>query len=369
MKRESRFSNKPKMFWATVRSISQELRTPNLDRDEVDVADLQTIQAKMAELSVNDDNVRPRNETERAEVKEFLGFDATEIRISEIIRGYFYFFMKPSKIMLRQNEETWRVIDCMISDGSAHRDNNSLYVPTPNVIRGIFKDLGLDPDIVADEDCNPTEFGRELVDYFRHRAHVLETKIRPSLMEVTEARRRFHDMNRRNRQQLPLPMNKQKGEMKDYAYFTGIINMIIYDNKGAMSCDYDPRKLTTVTQNGAPLRTLARRVDGAFPTCVDPTAIWEIKEYYYTTTFGSRVADGVYETILDGQELEELYKAENRHIYHILFVDSYYTWWSCGKSYLARIVDMLHMGLVDEVLFGKEIFERLPSLVSEWQTR
>jgi hypothetical protein len=39
------------------------------------------------------------------------------------------------------------------------------------------------------------------------------------------------------------------------------------------------------------------------PGTVNPIAIWEIKEYYYTTTFGSRVADGVYETLLDGMEL------------------------------------------------------------------
>ena len=39
---------------------------------------------------------------------------------------------------------------------------------------------------------------------------------------------------------------------------------------------------------------------------MDPLAVWEIKEYYYTTTFGSRVADGVYETLLDGMELREL---------------------------------------------------------------
>ena len=35
-------------------------------------------------------------------------------------------------------------------------------------------------------------------------------------------------------------------------------------------------------------------------------ARWEIKEYYGTTTLGSRVADGVYETMLDGLELREL---------------------------------------------------------------
>lgn len=57
--------------------------------------------------------------------------------------------------------------------------------------------------------------------------------------------------------------------------------------------------------NGLPVRTLARRVDGAFPSVINPVAIWEVKEYYHTTTFGSRVADGVYETLLDGMELED----------------------------------------------------------------
>ncbi len=30
------------------------------------------------------------------------------------------------------------------------------------------------------------------------------------------------------------------------------------------------------------------------------------------------------------------------------------------------MVDMMHMGYVDEVLFGREVVERLPTLVSEW---
>ena len=54
-----------------------------------------------------------------------------------------------------------------------------------------------------------------------------------------------------------------------------------------------------------PLRTLARRVDGAFPSAVNPVAVWEIKEDYHTTTFGSRVADGVYETQIDLRNLTQ----------------------------------------------------------------
>ena len=151
-----------------------------------------------------------------------------------------------------------------------------------------------------------------------------------------------------------------------HAYFTGIINILIEANSKRFTCDYAPGALTTITRNSTPLRTLARRVDGAFPSIVNPIAIWEIKEYYYTTTFGSRVADGIYETLLDGMEIEELREHEGINVKHYLMIDAYYTWWKMGRSYLCRIIDMLHMGYVDEVLFGYEAVERLPEIVKEW---
>ena len=163
--------------------------------------------------------------------------------------------------------------------------------------------------------------------------------------------------------------------MKKPAYFTGIINMLVSANLEGLPCNYNPQELTTVTRNKEPFRTLARRIDGAFPRPVDPIAVWEIKEYYYTTTFGSRVADGVYETLLDGMELEELDAAlrevakhddRPQHIQHLLMVDAYFTWWVKGRSYLCRIIDMLHMGYVDEVLFGKEVVSRMPEIVKGW---
>ena len=162
-------------------------------------------------------------------------------------------------------------------------------------------------------------------------------------------------------------MNKQKAEKKNYAFLTGMVNMLIEANIGAAPCDFDPRSLTTITHDGMPLRTLSRRVDGAFPCVVNPIAIWEIKEYYYTTTFGSRVADGVYETLLDGMELEELETAAQRKVQHILFIDDYFTWWECGRSYLCRMIDMLHMGYVDEIVFGREVLSRLPELARGWK--
>lgn len=133
-----------------------------------------------------------------------------------------------------------------------------------------------------------------------------------------------------------------------------------------LPCDYDPGELTTITRGGDPLRTLARRVDGAFPSPINPIAIWEIKEYYYTTTFGSRVADGVYETLLDGMEIEELREHERIDVKHYLMADAHFTWWKCGKAYLCRMFDMLHMGYADEILFGREVVEEMPRIVSQW---
>ena len=52
---------------------------------------------------------------------------------------------------------------------------------------------------------------------------------------------------------------------------------------------------------------------------------------------------------------------------HILIIDAHHTWWVDGKPYLCRIFDMLHMGLVSEVLFGREVVERLPAVVANWK--
>lgn len=213
-----------------------------------------------------------------------------------------------------------------------------------------------------------TDFGKTLYEYFEFRSEIITNEVRKNLLNKDSAEELFKSIKSNLNPKCPLPLNKQKGEKKNYAFLTCIVNMLIEANIGDFSCDYDPRSLTTITHNSMPLRTLSRRVDGAFPSVINPVAIWEIKEYYYTKTFGSRVADGVYESLLDGMELEELEVAGHRKVNHILIVDDYFTWWECGRSYLCRIIDMLHMGYLDEVIFGREVVTRLPELVAEWKS-
>lgn len=241
-------------------------------------------------------------------------------------------------------------------------------MPSLPVVRAAYAKLNLSVAHIANGKDELTPFGTTLFSYFEHRAKVLNDDARLQLMNKDEASREFEKLRTRLNPKCPLPMNKQSGDKKKVNYLTCMVNMLLEANIGDAPCNYNPMGLTTVTHDAAPLRTLSRRVDGAFPSIVNPVAIWEIKEYYHTTTFGSRVADGVYETLVDGMELRELESASQRKIYHVLFVDAFYTWWKLGRSYLCRLIDMLHMGFVDEVIFGREALTRVPILAKEWST-
>ena len=275
--------------------------------------------------------------------------------------------MKPDRRFLDQPGHFWANVRSISQHvGYTARGTRQIRVPDLRTIVQALSEMELGAGHVVDAYGNPTALGASLIAYFAHRADILNRTVEPSLMDASQAAKTFAHVRMATKSKLPVPMNKQKGTKKKPAYLTAIVNMLIDANIEGLPCDYDPRELTTFTEGGAPLRTLARRIDGAFPSAVNPIAVWEIKEYYHTTTFGSRVADGVYETLLDGMELQELRRSERVECRHYLMVDAHYTWWDCGRSYLCRIVDMLHMGYVDEVLFGTEVLERLPVLAQDW---
>lgn len=282
--------------------------------------------------------------------------------------------MKADPRFLSQPKEFWANVRTISQEvGYTNRGNKrtdappSIRIPTLSDVRQKFKKLNLRTTSIENEDGTLTDFGQRLFDYFTFRAAVLNGAVRENFMRKDTAEIEFKRLKAKLKPKCPLPMNKQTGAKKNHAFLTGMVNMLVEANIGGAPCDHDPRSLTTITHDAMPLRTLSRRVDGAFPSVVNPIAIWEIKEYYYTTTFGSRVADGVYETLLDGMELEEVEAAVQRKVQHVLFIDDYFTWWECGRSYLCRMIDMLHMGYVDEIVFGRELLTRLPELAREWK--
>jgi hypothetical protein len=249
--------------------------------------------------------------------------------------------------------------------GYTERKTSQIKVPTYDAIQSVYSSLNLDSSKLIDEGV-PTKLGSLLLEYFQHRSTFLNYGVEPNLMNKDQARELFEKLHKELQPLCPIPMNKQSSDKKAPSYFTAIINMLIEANVKGYDCNYNPQEITAFTRDDFPIRSLSRRVDGTFPNVINPVAIWEIKEYYNTKSFGSRIADGVYETLLDGYELDEARKTLDREIHHYLMVDDYGTWWEQGKPYLCRICDMLHMGLVTEVLFGREILIRLPEIASNW---
>jgi hypothetical protein len=275
--------------------------------------------------------------------------------------------MQPNPLFTSQTKAFWADVRLISQEvGYTDRKTKLIRVPTPDEVRKSYEKLSLSCDHLFDAKNNFTPTGKTTFEYFQYRADVLSKEVKSNLMDADDAEKMFDRLKAKLNPTCPMPMNKQKGEKKKNAFLTCMINMLIEANSKGHPCDYDPRVLTTITNDKHPVRTMSRRVDGAFPAAINPIAIWEIKEYYYTTTFGSRVADGVYETLLDGMEIEEVQESEGIDVKHYLFVDSHYTWWECGRSYLCRLMDMMHMGYCDEVIFGKEVESRLPILVAEW---
>ncbi len=274
--------------------------------------------------------------------------------------------MHPNPKFLNQSSRFWAYVRA-ISERYGYSKRGASEVSAPNEVEivQVLEDLNLGgADIRFETDVESN--GNLLVEYFHYRADALNHEVKSLLMDADEAEELFRSTRRQLQPKCPLPMNKQRGDKRAEAYLTCLVNMLVELEIGDRRCDYDPRELTKVTDGSQLLRTLSRRVDGAFPSAIDPIAIWEIKEYYYTTTFGSRVADGIYETLLDGMELQDLKENEGIHVKHYLFADSRRTWWKDGKSYLCRMMDMMHMGYVDEVIFGREVMDRIPILASEW---
>src|SRR5579885_1843846 len=205
--------------------------------------------------------------------------------------------LKPDERFLKQDKSFWahvRTISQQVGytdrrkRGASEEEeeeqagSGKVKVPTLAEVVQAFKEVGLTTDhIVNAQNRELTDFGNMLFAYFTYRADMLNTFVAHQLMNVEQAEALYTQLRNTLSPKRPPPMNKQKKEKKKPAYFTAIINMLVEAYIGDLPCDYDPHVLTTVTRDNVPLRTLARRLDGAFTSTVNPIAVWEIKEYYY----------------------------------------------------------------------------------------
>lgn len=299
--------------------------------------------------------------------------------------------MKSDPRFAGQNTSFWAYVRS-ISECLGYTVRGSSIVRSP-IIAEMFAALNkLDqPTDKLGSPRQPSELALLLQEYFKYRADVLNGQVLSDLMNANEARVAFEEVKKLvgakptgklilskstgnesaveytvGDSVVRIPLNKQKNEKKWEAYLTGIVNLLVAERLSGLPCDYDPRRIPTVDHNGTLFQTFSRRYDGSFPSTRNPIAMWEIKEYYYTTTFGSKISDAVYITSLDGYEREELERGTGFTIQHLVMVDAYETWWLKGKSYLCRMIDILNIGHVDEILFGREVIRELPGIVDGW---
>lgn len=271
--------------------------------------------------------------------------------------------MIPNKNYLKQPKNFWAQVK-LLTQGLKYSRSGSIRTYAIEEVVNYLKKQNLETEHLY-KNKQITEQGKFLLGYFEYRAKILEEEAKNSLMNKEEVKLVFDRLLKLHHPKVKIPMNKQKGNKKHPAYFTGIINILTEAILGSLDFDLDPRTFVVMTRDRKPLYTLTRMVDGAYPSVINPLVVWEIKEYYNTTSFGSRVADAVYETILDGYELTEIKDVGKFDVKHYLLIDGYLTWWQMGKSYLCRMVDMLHEGFLDEILFGKQVLTRWPEIIKE----
>ncbi len=273
--------------------------------------------------------------------------------------------MKPVATFQAQSRHFWAHVK-LLSEGHGYSSGNVIKRYTLTDLKKFLTSYGLSTDHLNQPVNANITYGELVIDYINYRADVLEKTAEANLMNKEQARDAFEQLCTTYKGTLAFAYNKQSGEKRHPAYLTCMVNLLTEQALEGPYFNHNPQGLIVVTDDVKPLRIFSRRMDGAYPSIVNPLAVWEIKEYYGSTTFGSRIADGVYETMLDGEEFAELREHEKREIKHYLIVDDHRTWWLQGKSYLCRIIDMLHMGLVDEVLFGREVLNRWPEIVKSW---
>jgi len=130
--------------------------------------------------------------------------------------------------------------------------------------------------------------------------------------------------------------------------------------EGGIGVDLNPqRRAIWFSENR--LHVSARNLDGAIPSLENPTAIWEIKEYWGKTKGGSKMSDAVYECQLVGLELRMFESKNGISIDHIVFVDGKEQW-NCRKSDLLRLIDLHQQGLIDHLIIGGEVEQEWPAL-------
>lgn len=133
--------------------------------------------------------------------------------------------------------------------------------------------------------------------------------------------------------------------------------------QAGMTVDIDPQSRAALLSDKH-IWVSPRRLDGALPSLFNPVALWEIKEYWGKTSGGSKMSDAIYELHLVGLEVRAFEEQFGIHVNHYAIIDGL-AQWTARKADFRRAIDLLYMGLLDELIIGKEILIEWPRIIRE----
>lgn len=231
-------------------------------------------------------------------------------------------------------------------------------------MRETVEKTGINPDPLLGEFSVPTtELGDDVLSYLNYRSEQVEVAL-DRIRTKDEATDQFNEY-RGDFEMDTEQLNKQGSS--EPLVFANSVNLVLEKETG-IEFNPNPRMLPTVLDSDNNLQmTLPKWPDGAFPTARNPRAIWEVKEFYSSTTFGSRIADAIYEIMLFNEELDTLHNETGSEVELYLMTDGYEAWQE-GVSYIYRIIDILNMEYIDAAIFGEEVFTQWPEVVADWDT-
>jgi len=99
--------------------------------------------------------------------------------------------------------------------GYTDRATSSILVPSQHQIKSALAELQLSAQHLFDSGGNLTELGLKLTEYFSFRADAINQTVRPLLMDLRQAGKRFRELRAALKSKTVVPMNKQKGNKKN----------------------------------------------------------------------------------------------------------------------------------------------------------
>ena len=152
----------------------------------------------------------------------------------------------------------------------------SFLVPTPKQIIDVFLDEKLDYTRLVNEN-EFTPFGKAIQEYMMYRGEALTNHVEQNLMNKDQAKNLFTKTKQELNPKCPLPLNKQTEDKKDFAFLTGLVNMLIEANIGSFDCNFDPHELTAITIDNFPV------IESSVTSTVDPVVADNWRDSFFLT--------------------------------------------------------------------------------------